>query len=84
MDTPLDLAEKKINPMSVSDWLIVYLITAIPLVNIVMLFVWAFGDSNSNNTRSNWAKANLIWLAIIMVIYMFFFLVVGIGAMFNS
>ena len=84
METPLDLSEQKINPMSVSDWLIIYLITAIPFVNIVMLFVWAFGDSANNTTRSNWAKANLIWLAVIMVLYMFFFLVVGIGAMFNS
>lgn len=83
METPLDLSENRIAAMSIGDWLIIYLITAIPLINIVMLFVWAFGDS-SNKTRGNWAKANLIWLAIIMVLYLFFFLVLGIGAMFNS
>ena len=83
METPLDLNENKITTMSVGDWMITYLITAIPLINIVMLFVWAFGDS-PNKTRGNWAKANLIWVAIIMALYLFFFLILGIGAMFNS
>ena len=30
--------------MSVSDWLVTLLIMIIPLVNIIMLFVWAFSD----------------------------------------
>lgn len=29
--------------MSVKDWMITLLIMFIPLVNIIMLFVWAFG-----------------------------------------
>ena len=30
--------------VSVKDWIITILITAIPLVGLIMLFVWAFGD----------------------------------------
>lgn len=62
--------------MKVKEWLIVYLIMIIPLVNIVMLFIWAF-DKNINPNKANWAKASLIWTAIIMVLYILFFAAFG-------
>ena len=52
-------------PMSVKDWLITMLIMAIPIVGFVMLLVYAFGD-NGNVNRKNWAKAQLIVLAIVL------------------
>ncbi len=63
--------------MKVKDWLIIYLIMLIPIVNIVMLFVWAFNE-NINPNKSNWAKASLIWLAIVMVLYIL--LIAAFGA----
>jgi len=51
------------NVITTGDWVIVYLIMCIPLVNIIMLFVWAFG-SGAPASKSNWAKATLIWIAI--------------------
>lgn len=51
--------------MSVTDWLINLVLVAIPLVGIVLLFVWAFGN-DGNITRKNWAKANLLLAAIIL------------------
>jgi len=56
--------------LTVKDWIITILITAIPLVGFIMLFVWAFG-SNENPNKSNWAKASLIWVAIAMVLSFF-------------
>jgi hypothetical protein len=56
--------------LTVKDWIITILITAIPLVGFIMLFVWAFG-SNENPNKSNWAKASLIWVAIGMVLMFF-------------
>ena len=56
--------------LTVKDWIITILITAIPLVGFIMLFVWAFG-SNENPNKSNWAKASLIWVAIVMVLRFF-------------
>lgn len=56
------------NPISVGEWLITYLLLSIPLVNIVMLFVWAFGSS-THPSKANWAKASLIWVAIATVLY---------------
>ena len=46
--------------MSIGDWLITLIIIAIPLVGFVMLLVWAF-DSNTNPSKSNYAKARLIF-----------------------
>ncbi len=83
METPLDLNERSVKTMSVSDWIIVYLITFIPIVNIIMLFVWAFGN-NTNRTQSNWAKGNLVLFAIILGFYIFLGLIGGIGYLFNS
>ena len=63
-------------PMSVKNWVITLILTAIPLVGFIMLFVWAFGD-NTNKTRSNWAKAALILMAICLVLYIVFIALFG-------
>lgn len=39
-------------PLSVKEWLITLLLMAIPIVGIVLLFVYAFG-SNENPNRQN-------------------------------
>ena len=54
--------------VSTKDWVLTYLIMIIPLVNIIMLFVWAF-SSTENPNKANWAKARLIWMAIGLVIF---------------
>ena len=55
--------------VSVKEWLITNLIMMIPLVNIVMMLVWAF-SSNTNPNKANYFKAALILFAIVMVIYL--------------
>ncbi len=59
-----------------SDWVITLLITAIPLVGLIMLFVWAFG-SNTQVCKANWAKAMLIWIAIIIGFYILIAIIFG-------
>lgn len=49
--------------MSIKEWLIVIIIASIPLIGIIMLFIWAFSD-DTNVNKANWAKANLIFYAI--------------------
>jgi chromate transport protein ChrA len=63
-------------PLSVKDWLVTLLLMAIPVVGIVLLFVYAFG-SNENPNRQNWAKAQLIMMAIIFALVIFMFIVFG-------
>jgi len=55
--------------MSVTDWLINLVLAAIPLVGLILLFVWAFGN-DGNITRKNWAKANLLLAAIILGLWL--------------
>ena len=53
--------------VTIGDWLITMLLSAIPLVNIIMIFVWAFG-SNTPISKANWAKATLIFMLIATVL----------------
>lgn len=66
--------------MSVRDWLIVTLITMIPLVGFIMLFVWAFGDSVNPN-KANFAKAALIMSVIFSGLAFLIFMAVGAAFM---
>ncbi len=73
----METTENNVTPVvSVGDWLITLLVRAIPLVNIIMLFVWAFGSGNNPN-KANWAKAVLIWVAISIVLGIIVMLVFG-------
>ena len=50
------------------SWMLTILLLGIPLVNIIMLFVWAFGD-NTNPNKRNYARASLLLAAIVIGIY---------------
>ncbi len=57
--------------MTMGQWLVTMLLMMIPIVNIVLIIVWAV-SKNENPNRSNWAKAYLIIMAIVVVIYVLF------------
>lgn len=61
--------------LSTKDWLITLIITAIPVVNIIMFFIWAFGDG-TNPTKANWAKASLMLIGILIALYIILFVVI--------
>ena len=71
--------------VSVGEWIVTILITAIPLVGLIMLFVWAFGDG-AQQSKKNWAIATLIWYAIMIVLVIIFFVIFGaiIASMFGG
>ena len=64
----------------VGEWVIALLLLAIPVVNLVMMFVWAFGGG-TNPSKANFAKASLIWMAIGIVLCIIFYAIFG-AAMF--
>ena len=53
-------------PVSIGGWIGVMLLTCLPLVNLIMLFVWAFSSSTKKSLK-NYARAALI-LALIGVV----------------
>lgn len=65
-------------PVSVGNWMLTYLLMCIPIVNLILLIVWAFG-SNTPVSKANWAKASLIWMLIAVAFYVLMFLVIGAG-----
>ena len=62
------MENQQANVVSTKDWVITLLISFIPLVGFIMLFIWGFG-SNENPNKANWAKAMLIWFAIGCVLF---------------
>ncbi len=61
-------------PMTLGDWMITFLILfCIPCVNIVMIFIWAFG-SDVNPSKKTFCQAVLIVIAIITVINLLIFM----------
>lgn len=56
------------DPVSVSEWIITTIVMAIPLVNIVMPFVWAFG-SGTKTSKANFFKAQIVMVLIGLFLY---------------
>ncbi|MEK4484078.1 hypothetical protein MHH81_00565 [Psychrobacillus sp. FSL H8-0484] len=62
--------QKAAKDMSIGEWVLTMLIMIIPIVNIVMLFIWGFGNPDP---RRNYARASLIWMAISIVLIIIFY-----------
>ncbi|WP_211746849.1 hypothetical protein [Paenibacillus sp. Marseille-Q4541] len=60
--------------VSVKSWMLTIFLLAIPIVNIILLFVWGFGN-NTNPSKANYAKASLLWMAIVLAIYLIIFII---------
>jgi len=59
-------------PMTIGDWIITLIITYIPFIGLIMLFVWAFGDG-THPSKKTWAQAALIMVAISIILAIVFF-----------
>jgi hypothetical protein len=54
--------EQPEKPLTTGEWFVTLLVLALPIVGLVMYFVWGFGDGNRG--RRNFCRAALIWLGI--------------------
>lgn len=70
------------NDMTIGKWLLTFLISAIPIVGLIMLFIWAFGD-DGNTTRQTFSKAYLLWTLISVgaTFILYFGMIMCIGSM---
>lgn len=64
--------------VSLGQWMLTLFLTFIPVVNIIMLIVWAV-SSSTPPSKANWARAALLWMAIFFVIAILLSIVGGIG-----
>ena len=67
-------------PISIGGWIGRSLIPYIPLVGgivyLIMLFIWS-GDTKKEDTFRNWAKAQLIIMAIVVILVVVLAMVYG-------
>ena len=69
-------APKNQSTVTIGDWIVTFILMAIPLVNIIMIFVWAF-SSSTPVSKANWAKASLILWLIVFVLVIVFWSIIG-------
>lgn len=55
------------NYISIGSWMLMMLVTAIPIVGLVMILVWAF--TGENESRKNYYKAILMWFLIFVALF---------------
>lgn len=54
--------------VSMGEWMWTLLLLYIPIVNIILMLVWAFGGG-TKASKANFCKAQLIWTLIFFVLY---------------
>lgn len=67
--------------VSVGEWMWTILLLCIPIVNFVMLLIWAFGGTTSAS-KANFCKAQLIWMLIgvcLSIVLSILGVMVGVG-----
>ena len=69
--------------ISLGEWIITFIVLAIPLVNIIMLFVWAF-SGGTNPSKQNFCKATLIVYLVCIVLFFVFGGMAFFGAMMHG
>lgn len=74
--------EFKKKPLSLGDWIISVLVTKIPLIGFIMLIVWAV-DSNTEESKANWAKSELIVKLIGFAIAVIIISIIGFSVFAN-
>jgi hypothetical protein len=70
------LSAREASPVSLGDWIITLIVLAIPIVGIVMLFVWGFSGS-THPSKQNYCRAALILVAVAFVLWLVFFFTIG-------
>ena len=74
----LDTSNGNLAPVtSVGEWLVTLLILCIPIVNLIMLIIWACNNGNGLPNRATFSKAYLIMMAIGIVLYIIILVMFG-------
>jgi len=66
-------------PVSVGEWIGTWLLCCIPIVNYILLFVWAFG-ATAKPSKKTYARAMLLMSLITIIISFLVIIVIAIIA----
>lgn len=67
-------------PVTMGEWVVTLLLCALPVVNIIMLFVWAFGGGAKASKR-NWARAALLFGVIAFGVVIVFWVIIVLAVL---
>lgn len=62
------VSDKDLKTLSVGEWMLVILVFLLPVINIIVMAVWAF-SSKGNVHRRNLSRASLLWIIILLIAY---------------
>lgn len=62
------LPKKDKRPLRVGQWIGIFILSALPLINIICYFVWAFSKNTFNESKKNYARAILLLILIAIII----------------
>lgn len=71
MENQEQMTNRNQSVVTIGDWVITMILMCIPVVNFIMLLVWAFSNSTPVS-KANWAKASLIFMVIGFVLLILF------------
>lgn len=61
------MSDSENKPVSVGNWILTFIILAIPLVNLIMLIVWAVGGT-THPSKKTFAQAYFVLIGIAICI----------------
>ena len=65
-----DIKNQQAEVVSVQEWVIALVVMFIPIVNVVIMIVWAY-NRNTNPSKANFFKAQLLVTAVLVVLWLF-------------
>ena len=63
----MQMDNRSYTPMTIGNWLITFIVLALPLVGIIMQFVWAF-SGDTHPSKRTFCQASLIMLGAMIVL----------------
>jgi len=61
------MSNTEYKPLTVGNWIVIMILLSIPVVNIVMLIIWAMGGS-TQPSQKNYARAILLLFGVVAVL----------------
>lgn len=82
---PANYAQPGREPLGVGQYIGMFLLMCVPLLNVILLFMWSFGGSVNLN-KKNFARASLLLgvIAIVLSIVFSVFLTSMLGELFSN
>lgn len=65
-------------PISVGEYVVIYLLFSIPIVNIIMLIKWSLGFARKQNLI-NMARGKIVIFVAYLVLALFVFMAIGLS-----